>query len=235
MVIAKRETLSAQLVRELGARIEAGEYKRGEQLPTEKDLIDEFGVSRTVVREAIANLRASGLVATRQGIGAFVVHNTAPPAFRIDEAGLAVIEDVVRALELRIAVESEAAALAAIRRTPEALAAIEAACDAMDAANAEGGDTVANDIAFHQLIAKATNNAHFLHVFNYLGEVLIPRTRVHTHSFDAKTQQEYISRVNGEHRRIASAIRAQDSETARASMRMHLGGSRDRLVTQISR
>ena len=154
------------------------QYKRGDQLPTEKDLIEEFGVSRTVVREAIANLKASGLVSTHQGKGAFVLEQGAMPSFRISDDKLALAEDLLEALEVRIAIESEAAALAARRRTPEQLAAIEAACDAMDAALAQGEETVALDIAFHRAIAEATGNRHFVGLFNYLGEVLMTRARL---------------------------------------------------------
>jgi DNA-binding FadR family transcriptional regulator len=226
----KRETLTSQLVREITERIEAGRYPRGEQLPTEKDLIDEFGVSRTVVREAIANLRASGFVSTRQGIGAFVLQSAVPAAFRIEEQSLSVIEDVVRALELRIAIESEAAALAAMRRTEKDLAAMRESCVAMEAGFDSSEDTIAADMAFHRAVAAGTQNDHFLKIFNYLGEVLIPRTRLATHKFDAAAPAEYMARIGAEHRRIFSAIEANDPDGARAGMRMHLGGSRERLL-----
>lgn len=226
----KRETLTSQLVREITERIERGFYPRGLQLPTEKDLIDEFGVSRTVVREAIANLRASGLVSTRQGIGAFVQQSAAPAAFRIDEQSLAVIEDVVKALELRIAIESEAAALAAMRREADDLTSMREYCELMEAGLDNPADTVAADIAFHRAVARATHNEHFLKIFNYLGEVLIPRTRLATHQFDAVQPAQYMARIGAEHRRILSAIEASDPDSARAGMRMHLGGSRDRLL-----
>ena len=225
----KRETLTSQLVREITDRIEKGLYPRGLQLPTEKDLIDEFGVSRTVVREAIANLRANGLVATRQGIGAFVQQSTAPSAFRIDQQSLSVIEDVVKALELRIAIESEAAALAAMRRDAEDLEAMREACAQMEA-GLDPTDTIAADLGFHRAVARATRNEHFLKIFNYLGEVLIPRTRLATHRFDAAQPSQYIARIGAEHRRILSAIEASDPDGARAGMRMHLGGSRERLL-----
>ena len=151
-------------------------------------------------------------------------------AFRIAEENLSVVEEVLEALELRIAIESEAAALAARRRTPEELERIVEACAAMDAAIAAGEDTVGLDIAFHRAIAQATGNRHFLGLFNYLGEVLVPRARVPTHQYDAKTLQEYLRRISGEHHQIVAAIAAGDSDAARAALRMHLGGSRERLA-----
>lgn len=228
-----RQSLTAQLVESMTGRIQAGDYRKGDQLPTEKELIEEFGVSRTVVREAIANLKASGLVATRQGKGAFVL-DEGMRSFRISEENLSLVEEVLEALELRVAIESEAAALAARRRSPEELARIEAACAAMDAAIEAGRSTVDLDIAFHRAIAQATGNRHFLGLFNYLGEVLVPRARVPTHQYDATTLQEYLRRISAEHHQIVAAIAAGDSDAARAALRIHLGGSRDRLA-QVAR
>lgn len=228
-----RQSLTAQLVESMTGRIQAGDYRKGDQLPTEKELIEEFGVSRTVVREAIANLKASGLVATRQGKGAFVL-DEGMRSFRISEENLSLVEEVLEALELRVAIESEAAALAARRRSPEELARIEQACAAMDAAIEAGRSTVDLDIAFHRAIAQATGNRHFLGLFNYLGEVLVPRARVPTHRYDATTLQEYLRRISAEHHQIVAAIAAGDSDAARAALRIHLGGSRDRLA-QVAR
>lgn len=233
MTIRRRETLTAQLVRQVADRIKSGEFPRGTKLPTEKEMIDEFGVSRTVVREAIANLRAGGMVSTQQGVGAFVMQNTALPAFRIAEQDLSVIEEVVKGLELRIAVESEAAALAAQRRSEDDIAAIESACNAMADAIRTGSDSIEADLNFHRAIARSSQNDHFLKIFNYLGEVLIPRTRLQTHRFDASTLSEYLERISSEHHQILFAIRRGDADGARATMRMHLSGSRDRLEQTI--
>ena len=226
---APRQSLTSMLIEAVTERIQSGQYKRGDQLPTEKDMIEEFGVSRTVVREAIANMKASGLVSTRQGKGAFVL-DEGVRSFRISEVNLTLVEEVLAALELRIAIESEAAALAARRRTPQEMQRIVEACEAMDRAIAAGENTVDLDIAFHRAIAQATGNRHFLGLFNYLGEVLVPRARVPAHQYDATTLQDYLRRISGEHHQIVAAIAAGDSDAARAALRMHLGGSRDRLA-----
>ena len=134
---APRQSLTSMLIEALTERIQSAQYKRGDQLPTEKDMIEEFGVSRTVVREAISNLKASGLVSTRQGKGAFVL-DEGVRSFRISEENLSVVEEVLDALELRIAIESEAAALAARRGTPADLQRIAEACEAMDRAIGAG-------------------------------------------------------------------------------------------------
>jgi DNA-binding FadR family transcriptional regulator len=227
------------LVEAVTERIQSGQYRKGDQLPTEKELIEEFGVSRTVVREAIANLKASGLVSTHQGKGAFVLDGGVR-SFSIPDDKLALAEDLLEALEVRIAIESEAAALAARRRTTAQLAAIQAACDAMDAALERGEETVALDLAFHRAIAEATGNRHFVGLFNYLGEVLMTRARlsvsgaqVSNRPYDSDKLREFQARISSDHRMIVEAIAAGDSDGARAALRMHLGGSRDRLAARI--
>lgn len=227
--LGKRETLTGQLVKAVADRITSGHYKRGERLPTEQDMITEFNVSRTVVREAIANLKAKGLVHTQQGIGAFVLKDIPAVAFRIEEDNLELVEEIVGVMELRISIELEAAALAAVRRDEEDLARIKNALDLMNEAIERDESSIHADLEFHRAIANATKNRHFLSMFNYLGEVLIPRARLQTHRINGLPQREYLERINREHDQIYRAIRAQDVEGARAAMRLHLGSSRDRL------
>lgn len=92
----RRETLSSQVVRTIAERIKLGDYPRGSKLPTEKALIDELGVSRTVVREAIANLRASGLVSIHHGIGVFVRQDAGVTPFRLGDENLMLVENLVK-------------------------------------------------------------------------------------------------------------------------------------------
>ena len=117
--LRRRETLTSQLVKSLTERVTRGELRPGDKLPSEQELIEAFGVSRTVVREAISSLRAAGLVATQQGVGAFVQQAALTQPFRIDETALNLLKEVINVLELRIGLEAEAAALAAQRRQPE--------------------------------------------------------------------------------------------------------------------
>jgi GntR family transcriptional repressor for pyruvate dehydrogenase complex len=229
--IGKRETLTGQLVKAIADRITSGHYKRGERLPTEQEMIGEFDVSRTVVREAIANLKAKGLVHTQQGIGAFVLKDLQTAPFRIEEDNLELVEEIISVMELRISIELEAAALAAVRRDETELAGIKDALDMMKTAIEQGESSVQADLEFHRAIAIATKNRHFLSMFNYLGEMLIPRTRLQTHKINGLPQREYLERVNREHDQIYQSIKAQDVEGARAAMRLHLGSSRDRLRT----
>lgn len=229
MATRRKETLTSQLIRSLSARIEQGGLKPGDKLPSEQELIEEFGVSRTVVREAISSLRAAGLVATQQGVGAFVQSNALTPSFRIDEANLDLLKEVIGVLELRIALEAEACALAAQRRQESHLAAMRLALDRMEAAIDAEEDAVAPDLDFHRSIAEATGNVHFSHLFSYLGALMIPRTRLQTFRFFADDRLEYLRRVNREHEDIYQAIQRHDSDAARSAMRLHLSNSRERV------
>lgn len=227
--LQRHETLTSQLVKALTERIDKAQFKPGDKLPSEQELIEEFGVSRTVVREAISSLRAAGLVATQQGVGAFVLRPTSQRPFRIDEASLDLLKEVVAVLELRICLEAEAAALAAQRRDQAQLDAMRVALDHMTAAIEAGDDTVGADFDFHRVVAEATGNRHFSHLFNYLGALLIPRARVETTRHFAADPVDYLMRVQREHEDIYQAILRQDPEAARSAMRLHLSNSRERL------
>ncbi len=226
------ETLTQQLVEVLRSRIETGRINRGDKLPAEHQLIAEFGVSRTVVREAITNLKGLGMVASRQGVGVFVTRTSSGTPFQIEEASLDVIHEVISVLELRISLETEAAALAAERRTRADLAAMRNALDAMGEAIDTDSDAIQGDLNFHSAIARATGNRHFLDLFTHLGPLLIPRSRLHTFQLVGASRQDFLRRLMTEHEAILTAIDAGDAEGARKAMRHHLGKSRDRLLEQ---
>ncbi len=229
-VLAARRprTLALGVVEALGERIRDGRLAPGDKLPTEAAVMAEFGVSRTVVREALSKLQAGGMVETRHGIGTFVVGVGDTSAFRIEPQQLATLRDVIAVLELRIGIESEAAGLAAQRRTAANLAVMRTALDAFAAAVEEGRDAVAADFQFHTEIARATQNAHFAGLLATLGAQIIPRARLEAGGALEPAQQSYLRRVNAEHESIYDAITAQDAEAARAAMRTHLANSRER-------
>jgi GntR family transcriptional regulator, transcriptional repressor for pyruvate dehydrogenase complex len=221
-------TLAHELVESLGDRIRDGRLAPGHKLPTEAAFMGEFGVSRTVVREAISKLQASGLVETRHGVGTFVVGLGDGSAFRIAPEQLATLRDVVAMLELRIGVETEAASLAAQRRSEQNLAVMRQALGAFSEAVEAGRDAVAPDFQFHQEIARATQNPHFASLMQTLGSMIIPRARLDRSPAADAERQAYLRRVNAEHASILDAIESQDSEAARAAMRTHLANSRER-------
>ena len=220
-------TLALELVDSLGERIRDGRLATGDKLPTEAAIMAEFGVSRTVVREAISKLQASGLVQTKHGIGTFVA-GLGDTGFRIAPDQFETLRDVIAVLELRIGIETEAAALAAQRRRDDDLRRMRIALDAVTEAIQAGRDAVAADFQFHLEIARATQNSHFTELMGTLGARIIPRSRLATDQQMGDEQRHYLRRVNGEHESIYDAIAARDADAARAAMRTHLANSRER-------
>ena len=230
----RRGGLVQEVVQHMASQIQSGRLQPGDQLPTESAIMVELAVSRTVVREAISRLQASGLVETRHGIGTFVLQAPSSDNFRIAEQDMSTVEDVINVLELRISLETEAAGLAAQRATPQQCDAMAQALASFSAAIDEKSDAVPSDFDFHMEVAKATGNRHFADLMTYLGKRIIPRTRVNTPSTAPEGRLSYLQRVHGEHESIYNAIRQQDAESARAAMRTHLSNSRERLrKTQI--
>ena len=221
-------SLALELVASLSERIRDGQLGVGAKIPTEAAIMAEFDVSRTVVREALSKLQAAGLVETRHGIGTFVLGLGDDAGFKISHEQYSTLQDVVAVLELRIGLETEAAALAAQRRTDANLEAMRRALDALGTALEQGEDAVAADFQFHQEIARATQNDHFADLMTTLGSRIIPRARLEPVQAMTDERREYLRRVNGEHESIFDAIETQDAEGARAAMRTHLANSRER-------
>ena len=226
----RARSLAHDLVEALGDRIRDGRLVPGQKLPTEAEIMVVHGVSRTVVREALSKLQAAGQVLTRHGIGTFVVGPGTAAPFRIAPEQLATLQDVIAMLELRIGVETEAASLAAQRRSSANLGAMRAALDDLSAALNAGRDAVAADFRFHLEVARATQNPHYAELMAALGASIIPRARLDAAGADALTEErrEYLRRVNTEHESLYDAIASQDAEAARAAMRTHLANSRER-------
>lgn len=226
----RQRGLVPEIVTALEADIRSGRLKTGDKLPTETALVSRFEVSRTVVREAISRLQASGLVETRHGIGTFVRSpKVSEDLFRIPAQDLATAADVIALLELRISLESEAASLAAQRREQSHLAALAAALASFEAAIHADSDAVPSDFQFHLEVARASGNRYFADLMSYLGTTIIPRTRLRTAGDAPEGRLPYLERVHLEHESIYRAIRDRDPEAARAAMRTHLNNSRDRL------
>jgi GntR family transcriptional repressor for pyruvate dehydrogenase complex len=234
--LAAPRSLTYALIERLTAQITGGELKPGAQLPTEQELIAATGVSRTVVREAVAALRAEGLVVTRQGVGAFVADTPRRP-FRINGGELQSLRDVIEVMELRTGVEVEAAGLAAERASAADLRAIKTAYEAIEAAVIRGDAAVDQDFAFHCRIAEATGNPQFVRFLDYLGRFIIPRQTIRVNIGSPPQRRAYLDRIQNEHREIVRAIRAHAVTRARAAMRSHLANSRKRyqkLAEQLS-
>jgi GntR family transcriptional repressor for pyruvate dehydrogenase complex len=214
--------LTAEVVERIASEIRRGGLLPGARLPTEQELMAAMGVSRTVVREAVAALRAEGLVTTRQGSGAFVAADGSRVPFRIDPTGLSSIEDVLEVMELRLAIEVEAAALTAERITAERLAPIGRALRDIQAAIAHDEGAVNEDFAFHLAIAEASGNPRFAQLLEFLGRHVIPRQSVRVSLSPPQEQRQYLLGIQKEHRRIFDTVRAGEPAEARKAMRTHL-------------
>ena len=220
--------LTDSVAEQLLEKIEGGAFPRGAKLPTEAVLSEEFGVSRTVIREAIARLKYEGLVESRQGSGVFVTDQAGIRPLRIDYTDTGTLESVLQIVELRRSIEAEVAAQAARRRTDTAMTNIDAALAHLDATVAEGGDGVQADVAFHRAIAEATGNPYFLKTLAFLSQYLETATRV-TRTNEAR-REDFSRQVREEHQAIVAAIRAGDADAARNAAQTHMYNAARRLA-----
>lgn len=208
--------------------IQSGEVPVGGRIPSTAELTEHFGVSRTVVREAIASLQADGLVESRQGAGVYVLTarpNTVFPFTVVDPSR---VSNVIELLEIRTALEVESAGLASLRRSPAQEEAIMEAYRAIDALIEVGHSTSKADIDFHLVIADATNNQRFREFLELMGQRLIPRRILQADGASEGVSTDYLRQIQDEHRAIAEAISRQDEDAARQAMRTHLRGSQSR-------
>ncbi|TWE23224.1 FadR/GntR family transcriptional regulator [Prauserella muralis] len=211
------------LVAHLTARIREGVIRPGERLPTESALVSEHGVSRTVVREAVSRLQAAGLVETRHGRGSFVLAQPSSTRFEVGAAGELTAADVLDLLEFRAAAETEAAALAARRRTAAQLADLREAVDAFAAAADNPSAAVHADFRFHLRIALASGNRYFADLLRSFGPGMIVM-----HRDRLPPDADRFARIAAEHEHVYAAIERQDADAARAAVRVHLSNSRAR-------
>jgi GntR family transcriptional regulator, transcriptional repressor for pyruvate dehydrogenase complex len=226
--LSAERKLSRGLFEQLAEQIKSGRLAAGVRLPTEGELARAARVSRTVVREAVAALRADGLVVTRQGVGAFVSAAPQQSPFRIDPERMQSIEDLLHVMELRLGVEIESAGLAAERATRAQVRTIMTAFEAMSRAAAQGKDAVDQDLELHRAIAEATGNSQFPRFLQFIGRHLIPRRIVSGMPKSMGGQRAYLELLQEEHLRIVEAIRDHDSKAARDAMRRHLMRSLER-------
>jgi GntR family transcriptional regulator, transcriptional repressor for pyruvate dehydrogenase complex len=217
-----------EIAERIAAEIIGAKLSPGARLPTEQQMATAMGVSRTVVREAVAALRADGVVTTRQGAGAFVATEIGRRPFRLAVEGLPSTREVIDVMELRQSVEVEAAGLAAARASPASLQEIRQALSAIDAAIERGESAVDEDFAFHHAIAAATNNLQFWWFLDYLGRFIIPRQSIRTAAHQGEGQRAYLEMIQHEHCAIFAAIEDGDTATARHAMRRHLSNSQMR-------
>lgn len=216
--------LTERVVTDLREQIREGKLVPGERLPSEAKLINVYGVSRTVIREAVSALKVEGLLASRQGAGVFVlkpkgkVEDTGPPL----SGDYDQLSDIIEVLELRMAVEIEAAALACQRMTYAHQAKIFEALQRMTKEVEEGHLGADADFQFHLSIAEATNNGRYVEFLHYLGSRTIPRARITRTAETDEERQHYLEKLLQEHQAIFEAVVSSSPQAARDAMRAHL-------------
>lgn len=221
--------LAEDLEGTLTSLIVSGKYVVGDKLPTVDALCDCYGVSRTVVREAIAGLRTAGLVQSRRGSGVFVRSREPVSSVNTLFGGdwPARLPELVDALELRAAVEVQAASLASTRASTGQVAGIIEAHNNFIAQVDRKEEASGEDFAFHIAISRATNNKYFENFLSEVGKRTIPRENLLLIS-GTEAYSAYLEQLVVEHEYIIAAIEARDPDAAKEAMRKHLLGSLER-------
>lgn len=221
------ERLSDRLAAVLQARIESGEWPPGHRLPTEQQCIEQFGVSRTVVREAVSRLKSMGLLLSRQGSGMFVAPKSQARALAFDPAVLTSLEAVLHVVEVRRALEGGVAALAAERIDADKAEAIRQSLRALDDAVARGEDGVEQDLQFHRTVAQATDNPHFQRLLDFLDQY--QRDAIQVTRANEAMHGDFMRQVGAEHAAIARAVIAGQPEAARKAAARHMANAAQRI------
>nr|WP_317893392.1 FCD domain-containing protein [uncultured Sphingomonas sp.] len=199
----------------------------GDRLPSEARLADLFGMSRTIVREALARLASDGITEARRGAGSYVKRR---PSDRLgSHMPMDALAATLGTYEVRFVLEAEAARLAAQRRSHQQLEAIERALSALRAALLSNAPAHDEDWNLHRSIAEATGNAAFPPVFDHLREAVMQILRAGVEISRARPP-EVIGAMMDEHDAIVDAIRARDADGAALAMRWHLSQGRKRLM-----
>lgn len=228
LVPEKKERLGDRLYGQILEQIASGALRPGDKLPSENELSRAFNVSRPVIRQALVRLQADGLVATRKGLGTIV--QNAPPEGLTRFSQPSDVAHMLRCLELRLAVEGQAASWAAQRHSAPELRRISRALELMGEQTArDGGVTAAADLAFHLAVAAASGNILFEQVLQSLDEA-IRRGMIIALGLTKERSPERAQRVLDEHRAIYEAIARRDAQGAELAMRYHLDRVRQRVT-----
>ncbi|WP_430474409.1 FadR/GntR family transcriptional regulator [Thalassospira lucentensis] len=228
----RKASLTETATERLRAQIKTENLSPGDPLPKEKDLCIQHDVSRTVIREALATLKADGLVIAKHGVGFFVADPSRKPlsdSSGFDLGNLKNVSSVLNVLELRIGVETEAAALAAQRRSPAQEAHIQECYERLKLAlESEELDSAQPDHAFHHAVAEATNNPIYVDFLDYIIDAALKQVFDTGYGANEARRLDKIDILLSEHREIVDAISDKDADRAYGAMREHLEKSATR-------
>lgn len=207
--------------------INADDLSVGDRLPSEARLAEMFGMSRTIVREALARLASDGITEPRRGAGSFV--KSRPSDRMLAFMPVAELPATLGTYEVRFVLEAEAARLAAVRRSGEEMAAIDEALEALRTALLSDAPAHDEDMELHRRIVAATANPAFAAAFDALVAEVEKVMRAGV-DISRSRPPEVIGAMMREHETIVDAIRAQDADSAALAMRWHLSEGRKRLM-----
>lgn len=197
------------------------------RLPSELIIAKHFKVSRTVVREAIATLKKDGILESRKGSGTFISDKFKPNPEIVNETTEQSVHALQNIIEVRRGIESEIAALAAIRRTPGQLSDIEDALRKIKKVTDDSHSGVEEDVRFHMLIAQATGNPYWLKFVDTFSYSLRAATSVTRANEDRRL--DFAQQVQEEHEAIVAAIASGNAELARQAASKHMINAAERL------
>lgn len=206
--------------------IRLGKFTLGQRLPSETDLAAQYGCSRPVIRSALAKLRESGLIISRQGSGSYV--SSGHPDGMSGYAPLESIEDIAVYFRFRKSIEAETVQLAARRAEPADITNLRALLEKMDELAEKGEATVEADIEFHRYIANLSDNRFLIETMGMLR----PNWLFVGKFVRSLSQTGYLGRkqnMNSEHKAIVAALEAGDSKAAKKAMNKHIEGSERRV------
>ena len=205
------------VVKQIRTLIEKGRLKRGDQLPTERELSETFKVSRTTVREAIFSLEAVKLVERRQGNGTYVIASSEEALVQPLAASLFhEKDDLIDIFFLRKIIEPEIAQLASENATPEEINELEDILKEQETERANAENSVRMDTNFHHLLARMAKNRILERLLFALVD-LLGKTRERYLQTEERKQKS----LQG-HRNILAAIQNGNGTAARQAMRRHL-------------
>lgn len=222
----KDRTLSDRCYEKILAGIVNGDFAVGSKLPTEHALSEALEVSRPVLRQALKQLRVDGVVVSKQGSGSFVQRR--PEGAVLDFAPVGSIADIQRTFEFRVAIEGEAAFLAATRRSEDDLKVLRAALEELDRHVARDELGVDTDEVFHEAICTASGNQYFSAARASMKPNILIGLNL-TRNLSLTKPKQRMEMVQQEHYEILRAIEARNAEAARQAMRSHVDNARMRV------
>lgn len=221
-VIEQGQRLAEVAHTRMRALIKDGSWSPRSRLPSETELARRFGMSRPVIRQALARLRDDGLIQSRQGSGSFVLEpidgrDVAPS--QVAFPAISSFADVTAFASFREGMEGEIAAAAALNRTEEQLAAIASVLSQLDGKKPLS-DRPQDDFDFHLAVAKATGNPFFINSLSSLrDQMMMGMSLIWNFSADSA---DFRNTVVRHHRAIYAAIASRDDGAARTAMKEHL-------------